>query len=346
MGTPDQNRYQGGGLRGAGPKRASFVRRAMRLCLPEETTVQLPGLGELGICPAVIEVEAGWISTAGGSCEAVRLERDDGQLLLLVERGFALRTVNAILGCEAVVATGPLSRIERGIFDGVVAAVLSGMACPPDVRLHGGAGQFSPTEAIVVELSLGLRGAAGRAWLCAEAEFLARTLASSARMLATVSLELGRTAVPVSELAEAGEGDAVVFDGTAALSSAEPWPIQIRRGDVVLPALLRPDGAIGLSSIRADERDYGTLTRVERGPSRTAASCNQAAASDADRVEIVAELGRVEVAELARLLFGAPLDGSRSDRILLRLDDTAWAEGEIAAIDGELAVRIRRKLAA
>jgi hypothetical protein len=159
-------------------------------------------------------------------------------------------------------------------------------------------------------------------------------------------LEIGRTRVPLSQLAAATAGDVVVFDEVAALSAADPWPvrIRIRARDVVVSASLRPDGI--LAGGEADDLDIVTQAerRWARIPAQTHSAQSSPAKADAS-AEIFAEFGRFGGSALAGLLRGDPLDRGRGDPIVLRLADTPWAEGRIVAFDDALAVRITRKLA-
>ena len=193
-----------------------------------------------------------------------------------------------------------------------------------------------------------LRGVAGRAWLGASVGFFARILTTHApgpgQAPAMVCVELGRTRLPISELAAAKAGDLVIFDGVAALPSADPWPVHLCRGGIEILALLRPDGVVVASDSETDQQDDRGVTKCERRQARRSAGV---AGEKADAcTEIAAEIGRIQGAALASFLCGEPLDSVRDAAILLRRDGTPWAEGEIFALDGEFAVRITRTLAA
>jgi hypothetical protein len=277
----------------------------------------------------------------------VRIERAGTEALLLVEKGFALHTVNTLLGHAPAISDGPLSRIERGLFHGVLAASCARLGFISTVGLCAEERETPDSDSIVIEASVGLRGGAGRAWLCASAEFLVHILATQApaskKPSAMLCLELARTLVPVAQLAAATAGDGLVFDEVAALPAADPWPIRIRNGGAVVSASLRPDGILA----SGDVDDLGIVTQAERRSARIPTPSDPAKFSpgSTDTVEIVAELGRLQGASLARLLGGAPLDWVRGNSILLRLADAPWAEGEITAHDDAFAVRITRKLA-
>ena len=312
-------------------------------------SIQLPGLGHLVLRAQVLESEAtpAWIADVRQSCEEVSVVCAGGAALLLVDRGFALHAVNAILGCEFVAAAGPLSRIEHGILQGTLAALSAHLGLPPDVRLCADGCQAPLLGPIAIEVSLRLRGVTGRAWVCASEEFLTKslTMQKPEPAQATVRLELGCTRVPILELAEAKEGDVVVFDGVVALSATDPWPIRLIRGKAAIPASLRPDGT--LAGAGGDGAASGSATKDER-PSWRAPAISDSAAGTARNgrcADVTAEIGCVRGAALAGLLCNRPLGLGRSDPILLRVDETPWAEGEIVASEGDLAVRITRRLA-
>ena len=325
--------------------RGNWVRQVMRVCLPREKAVELTGLGALILRPAVPVTSAAWLSGMRRSCEEVWIECAGTRALLLVEGAFALGAVNAILGYQSAVAARSLSRIERGILHGLLATLCARLGLLSTVRVCPEDRQTALPDPLLIEISLTLREASGRAWLCATDEFLARILTTQATSLgrssSAVCLELGRTRVPLSELADAREGDAIVFDGVAALVATDPWPIHIRRGDIAAPAWLRPDGV--LLGEDADDRDCGVSTKVERR-ARISLAQPDAAVTDPGG-EVAAEIARLDGTALVGLLGGAPLGQGRGQSVLLRLADVAWAEGEILAVDGELAVRITRKLA-
>lgn len=340
----EQGEHLGGEPRRDVRGRVALVRQVVRGCLPGELAIDLPGLGELVLRPVVSESDTAWFRKARRSCEAVLLKCAGTEALLLVERGFALHTATAVLGHDTAGAAGSLSRIERGLLHGVLAALSGRLGLLLTVGVCADERHAQDSDSIVIEASMGLRGIAGRAWLCASVEFLAQILTTLPPTSEKPTLELGRTRVPVSQLAAATAGDVVVFDEVAALSASAPWPVRIRVRDVVVSASLRPDGI--LASGEAD--DLGIVTQAERRWARIPAQTNPAQSLPAkadDSAEISAEFGRFGGTSLAGLLCGDPLDRGRRDPIVLRLADTPWAEGQIVAFDNALAVRITRKLA-
>jgi len=323
----------------------NWVRQMMRLCWPREGAVALAGLGPLIFQPAVCETDVAWLLRVRRSCEEVLIECAETSALLLVEGTFALGAVNAILGLPLAPAVRSLSRIERGVLHGLLATLSARLGLLPAVRVCPEGRQTEMSDPVVIEISLRLGEAIGHAWLCATEEFWVRILATQATSLGPSStvfcLEFGRTRVPVSELSDVREGDAIVFDGVAALVATDPWPIQIRRGGIAVAASLGADGVVVAEA--ADDRDCGVSTKVERRATVPLARPHAAVAVPGG--EVTAEIARLDGAALGGLFGGAPLGRGRCQSVLLRLADAPWAEGEILAVDGEFAVRITRKLA-
>lgn len=335
---------------GAPNGRLLFARHVVRVCLPGEIVVAMPGLGEVVCRPVMHGNDAAWMPNTRPACEEVCIASTDARALLLVESAFARHIVQSILGCDPVSAVRPLSRIERGVLHGALAAWAARLGLLPEVRVCAGESPTPGPDSLVIEARMGLRGGFGRAWVCATVECLARFLSSQSPHAepssAQVAVELGRTGLLVSELAEAREGDVVVFDGVAALTETEPWPVLIRGGHAATPAVLRPDGVLVAAGSARIDVEAGKTTKVERIAGRSGQRFGPANhAADAVSVEIVAEIGRLRGAALAALLRGASHGTGRSQSILLRRDGSAWAEGELLAIDNALAVRIKRKLA-
>ncbi len=333
----------------AGRRRKALLRQVTRVCLPHEKTVELAGLGSVILRPSLPQKGPVGLSRIRQSCEEALIECADTSALLLIEHAFALDAVNAILGYGLAMAARSLSRIERGLLHGLLASLCTRLGFSPSVRVGPQDRQLPISDPVVIEIALQMGQAAGHAWLCATDEFLANILTAQAttpvRSLSVLRLELGRTRVPAAGLADAREGDVVVFDGVAALSAEEAWSIHIRRGDDATPASLLPDGIVVVED--ADEREGGTTTKVERRAMRPLAPSDPATA-DAG-TEVAAEIACLDGNTLGELLGGAPREGGRwkgrCRSVLLRLADVPWAEGEILAVDGEFAVRITRKLA-
>jgi hypothetical protein len=324
------------------------LRQVTGIYLPQEKTVELTGLAAVILRPSLSKKGSVDLSGIRPSCEEALIECAGSSALLLVERAFALDVVNAILGHGPAMLVRSLSRIERGLLHGLLAASCTRLGFSSSVRVGPQDRQLPMSESVVIEIGLELGQSVGHAWLDAPDELLANILTTQAmtpvRSSSGLRLELGRTRVPVAELAEAREGDAVVFDGVAALPAEDGWPIHICRGDSAIPATWLPDGVVVVED--ADDRDRGAATKVERRATRSLLPSDPATA-DAG-TEVAAEVACPGGDTLAALLRGTPLDGGRwkgrCRSVLLRLAGAPWAEGEILAADGEFAVRITRKL--
>jgi hypothetical protein len=346
MCVDEQGDYLGneplGDLRG----RVALVRQVIRGCLPGEVTANLSSLGDLVLRPAVRD-DAPWLSNLRGSCEEALIECGGAAAVLLVENGFARHAVNGVLGHEPAITAGSLSRVERGLLHGVLALLSARLDVPISVGACSAERQAPASGSVVIEASLQLRGGTGRAWVCASVEFLAQILANqsptSEKPSATICLELARTRVPASQLAEANAGDVVVFDEVDARPAMEPWPVGIRTGDTLVQAALRPDGVLTSPAVE----EPGSVAHDKRRTACASTQSDQATTKPSPLegwAEIRAEIGTFQGGSLARLLCGAPLDGGRGSSTLLRMADTPWAEGEVVALDGAFAVRIKRKL--
>ncbi len=330
-------------------RRKAVLRQVTRVFLPHESTVELTGLGAVLLRPSLLEDGTVELSRIRPSCEEALIACVDTSALLLVEHPFALDAVNALLGCGQAPAPRSLSRIERGLLHGLLATLCTHLGLSSSVRVGAQDCPLLVSDSVIIEIALRMGQCAGRAWVFATDEFLANVLITQAMTpvgsSSVLRLELGRTRVPVAGLADAREGDAVVFDGVAALPVEGAWPIHLRRGDNATPASLLADGIVAVED--ADDRDDRTVTRVERRATHPHSPFNPTLA-DAG-TEIAAEIASLDGGTLGALLGGAPLDrGGRKGpcrSVLLRRADVPWAEGELLTVDGELAVRITRKLA-
>ncbi len=328
-----------------------------RVCLPGPTTVPLPGLDALAVRCRVVASEAArpWIQDEGRSCECVFLECGASFAELMVERRLALGLVATLLGSPVPVVIRPLSRIERGILEGMIAALLSRLALAPAIRLAA----RDRTEADLASFSLGIfaemPGLAGRAILCGTEVFFERAGAAQGaslepgNVLATLRVELAHTCLSRSELAALSEGDAIVFEEFAALLPSDPWPVQVPLGEVVVSARAYPDGSITIEDGVAGQASHDARARFE-GPAAGGVGLPASELPTRPRegsVEITAELGtiRIEEADRAGLLSDLSIGRARPRQVHLMIGDTSWAEGEILALGGEFVVRVTRKLA-
>jgi hypothetical protein len=274
----------------------------------------------------------------------------------MVERGLALGLVNAVLGLPMPVVIRPLSRIERGILEGMIAALLSMLALAPAIRLVAGDRAVTELASLSIGISAEMRGLAGHAFLCGADEFFERAWAAqgasleAGKVLAMLRVEVAHTRLSRSELGALLEGDAIVFEEFGALLPSDPWPVQVRLGEVVVPARAFPNGSITIEDGVAAQAGHDARTRFE-GPAASGVGLASELATQSREgsvsVEITAELGTIRIGEADRagLLRDLRIGIARPKQIHLMIGDTSWAEGEILALGGEFAVQVTRKLA-
>ena len=337
----------GSGARDELRRHLAMVRQILRVWLPGEIAVTLPCLGDLILRTSVLAGDAAWLSSVqGSSCESTQIECAGSKGTLAVERGFALHIVNTLVGCESALASGPLSRIERGLLHGALVGLAGRLHLPPEVRVSVGA-PAPAAEALVIEVSMVLGEVSGRAWMCASLEFLSRYLevesAGSSVDSQAVRIELGRTRVPRSDLNAAQSGDLVVFDEVRALSEEEAWTVHLRHGDSSLPASLCLDGALVFAreNVLGRQAEVPTWADGPVLPVDGPRFGEKAKAQD----DLAAEIGCISPAALAAYLRGLPMNLERAHRILLRRNGMAWAEGDLLAFENAMAVRITRLVA-
>jgi flagellar motor switch/type III secretory pathway protein FliN len=270
--------------------------------------------------------------------------RDEGRLAL--DAALAGRIVAVALGADATVgpSLGRLGPGARGIVAGFVAGVLHAAGAPLAVALAAPpAGGRVEGEGVVVSLRIGAAGATGWAALEVPRGWLedAVGLPSEPRELAALAVdaavELGRTSLTAGELSSVAPGDAVVFDGVPALDAPGPWGVRLVIGEHGAAATVTPDGAVVLA---------GSFWPVSAPADGAARGRGDTTALTALPIEVVAEVARVRLRgdELVALQPGRPLvvDGVRAGPVVLRVSGQPWAEGTLADVDGELAIRVTR----
>jgi hypothetical protein len=328
------------------------------ICLPGEIVVQVNGLGSLVLRPTILgsRITKTHAESARSCCEVLTLECGEGFGWLLVERRLALQLVHTLLGVNAPTVSRPLSRIERGLLEGVLALLSARLGYSPALHLCTEATQspISPimAGAMTLEILIEFHGQVFHAWLCVNDLFITEAWTTwqgtSGQASTTFRLELARTRIPAADLAMAEECDWVVFEETAPLSPSDPWPVEIRRGRFVIPAHLHPNGSLQIKDIDFDDLEDDTDTKPERFAIHSnvgnEVKCRTSGAGPFE--EIVAEIGDYQLSgnELAGLLSEGRLKMGRNNLVNLRRQETPWAEGKLTEIDGEFAVRITRKL--
>lgn len=340
--------------------------------LPARTAVTLGGLGRLEI--RVAGLAAGDRARAELVSLGLGRPRIEGRVSVdvLLARALvqaALRDHAASVATPAVAAgsgsfVGQLGFGERGVLAGLVARVFESLDLPLALALDAPA--RGDAELLVVALEITAVGVRG--W--AELEVPTRWLGEVARVVpggealgaldVTARLELCRTFIKASDLAGVAEGDAVVFDGRAALDLVGDWPVALVMGEASADAALSMTGRLevrrSFRALAANRIEEGTLTgevvddtgdgRDEDAGSEVTARIDVTAVLAAVPVEVVAEVGRIVLRgdEVLGLAPGVVLSlgGPRVAEVTLRVGDQAWAEGELVDVEGALAVRITR----
>jgi hypothetical protein len=303
------------------------------LILPEAWKIDLAGLGTatLRIAGFNQQTTAALLGQARGTCEAFALP-SMGPGLLLVERRLACCLVSMVLGLPMPALASPLSRIERGIVGGLVAGALGKLGLGCGVHLAWTEACEVGPDAVALDLWASLDSEGGRIWLCATPSALWRSCEgaalSSGSSPAVLQLELARTRLARSDVLTAAEGDIVVFEETAVLSSSSTWTLQVCCRGRRTSAVLDPDG-----SVWADEQAATTIRIVAgQGVCSSAGEC----------VEVTAEIAHAAAEDQPDR---PSARSARGDGILLRVGESDWAEGALCEAGGRLAVRITRTLA-
>jgi hypothetical protein len=313
---------------------ASLMAFVIRAALPPSTTVALPVLGDVTVAVEDRQIRPEQAVNLALGCHGIGLSLSGASAVLWVEKGLARLAVDVLLGRQPSPCMGvggqELSRIERGLLQGAAAAIAMALGLPPAIGF-GGAAERIASGPVVVRIRVEIAGTSGHAWLCSSEEFAKQVL--RAEMIdPQLVVELSRTVVACADIASASESDAIVFDETAAALASDRWPVFLRVGNTVARAELLPDGKLTVVE-SGDAQEQATKGDRRRGHShaeRTAAG-----------VKIVAEIARFAGAQLAALIDQAAL--SRGAGVTLRIADARWAEGNITAIDGCLAVRLTKR---
>jgi flagellar motor switch/type III secretory pathway protein FliN len=291
----------------------------------------------------------GATAALGGEAFALSRGREVGRLVL--DAALAGRVVAVALGAEAALAPhlGRLGPGARGVVAGFVASVLDAAGAPLAVSLEpAGLDGTGTLDAVVVSIGVAAVGGAGWAALEVPAGWLddAARLPSDPRELEALaidaSVQLARTTLSAGELSALAPGDAVVFDGEAALAPEATWPARLVVGGHAASALVAADGILTMTG---GFRPTGVRPA---GGAAASAGRGDTTALVALPVGVVAELARVRLRgdELVTLEAGTAisLGGARLDGVVLLAEDQPWAEGELVDVEGELGVRVTRRL--
>jgi hypothetical protein len=307
-----------------------------QLCLPQEVVVSLPPAGTLRLRPKLVERR--WCAVcadgSGAQGDAILLHCAGQPALLLVEPRTACGLVNAVLGLAQPLLAGPLSRIERGVLEGTVAAILAKLGRVLAIGMRGGVPDSWPPGAFALEIAVGLRGEMGCAWLVASDLAWERLwkMREPGGDETAPWLEVAHTRVPAHELAQAEVGDTIVFDETAARSPEAAWPARVLWQGRALAAWWSAAGEVSLAEDSAPEAE----TQAE---ARRAGEPHQAAGGEVPWVEASAGVDIVAWELSAR----APLVVSRGQPVGVRVGDRYFAQGEVTQHEGAFAMVITRK---
>jgi flagellar motor switch protein FliN/FliY len=330
-----------------------------RAALPRTISVDLRGLGALEVRP----VRIGFFAEDERGGESFTLQVRGQPARLRIDSPLALRLVTTLTGARPATTVRTLAAGERGVLAAVVVAVVEAAGLGGAVRVSLSQGPAPGPDVIGVELRVVAAGSVGLArlelpptaipglsvaapaWSRRAAALSRATAQDLARAEVPVALELARTRISGAELSAARPGDAVAFDVAAPTDGL--WPIELRFGDSVIPAVLYPDGRLQpRGPLEGPASEVATMnTEPNTAPDPSLPLSDEAArVLAAAPIEIVAEVGRLSLRgeELVGLLEGGVLSlgPRRPAQVSLRVGGRLWALGELVAIDDELGVRI------
>ncbi|MGB8299140.1 MAG: FliM/FliN family flagellar motor switch protein [Polyangia bacterium] len=328
-----------------------------RLRVPSAVAIAAKGVRQLEIFPDRVSIASEATGSGDGDgMDWFSLECDGQCGWLGVDHRISLALVRAVLGGPAPDAIRPLGRGERGVMAAIVLSALDAIRVSQKVELGLGSGPPVPgADRLVVGGSVRIAGGlGGRAALVVPVAWLAESAGTGPitahldGLVASATLQLARTDLLGAALAAAAVGDAVVFDGTAQVQAAHPWPCCLRVGDFAAPVRLGADGTVIMvgSFTQAEEDAKPMASQNENTPGKPAqpSSPEVAEVLASAPVEVVAEIGRFTLRgdELAGLMKGGVLGlgPRRIDAIQLRVGGQPWAVGELVSVGDELGVRI------
>ncbi len=314
----------------------------VQLGLPSELAVRLAGAGEVTVRPRLSRrtSAAGWPGGSGRDQEMVALDFGGEAARLFLEARLAVGIVNAVLGLRPPPFAGPLTRIERGVLTGALAALVAELGLTPGIVIGGvPAPDDSWREAI--EFSVGLGANLGYGCLTMSDGFLDRV--GRAWVGSAVPLEpridLATTTIAPPDLVSAASGDQVVFDETPALPANEDWPVQARCAANRASAWWLPDGRL-LAREDPPGGDATLATRPEGVTGMARGSVKRDLVETS--VRVVAGYDGLSV-DADR---GPGLMVARDAPVVLEVGGQPWAYGVLGQVAGALAVTITRRLEA
>jgi hypothetical protein len=299
-----------------------------QLCMPDEFVVPFGARGEMVVRPRLLEeaeTQAWRQSPPVG--ERFCLTCAGGISSLIVEPPLAAAVVAQVLGLALSVGA-PLTRIEKGVLTGALAAMLSQVGLAPSVRI----GECRPADpaALFLAFAVELSGKSGQGWLLATDGLLdaAWRRWPGFGPASDIELELAETAVATAELEDAAIGDLIVFDGVAGARAEVAWPVIMRRGDRRMAALWMADDSLVIAAASAG------MAGVRPSPPAAGSPAPPAAAPATARVIALCPV------ETASLTWKGPFVQPRDGRVVLLAGGTSWARGQVVARDGDFTVAI------
>lgn len=319
----------------------AFLRRSgaclllARLLSPTEMGLVLPRVGTMRLRLAYLDPEdAALVPRGGPGVEVFEGGETDGPAVV-IESTFARHLVDRLLGRPLAPLPSPLSRIERGLLAGLVVVASSrlGLCLGIDAKANAASPSQLDRQGLCLRLSMAIAEHEGLVWLHASQSCVERCLRNApawARIASTqLRFELARTEVPRADALAAAVGDVVAFDETRAISAASPLALSLGHGQSQkrVGVVLGSDGCF-----RPDPRGDPTVP------------LDASAGECAERTQVVAEVGGWREAAAEPGTSAADPSPLTCARILLRLGEVDWAEGQPCDLAGRLGVRLTRKL--
>jgi type III secretion system YscQ/HrcQ family protein len=287
-----------------------------------------------------------------------------------VDRGFALHLARLVIGAPAPVVRRPLGGTERGALAALLGELARSAGVPVSaIELTAPAPDAGHPPGVRVAVTVRAGGQTGwidlvlpESWWQSPPQ--AEWREAHGALPLVLRVQAGETHLRHGDLASATAGDALVFEGLAALDGGgAAWACTIDLGGCTAPALWGADGGLRLAggflrsslpggtSLEQHGKDFATMPTTDTQPDHHATTPETPAGrTEAARllggapVAVVAELTRLTISgdELLGLVAGAvvPLGVRRPASVTLTIAGRPWASGELVNVDGELAVRV------
>ena len=306
--------------------------------------VTLPPFGDLSFTFSIL----GPTEPPATNDALFRLRRGHECGWLVVDGLGGLRVVAAVLGLPAPRIHRAMSAAERGVLAAVVMSIVR--LSPSTVVSRSTRHEWSSAGLARIEVRAASEMVSERCFLDIPASWLPpvadpdypETTLRRSGLRFPLSLELARTILTAEEWAQAGPGDAVVFDEPSrADRNGAPSGLEAVIGEYAAPLTIVAAGQARL------DRPFKTRDREARSAmaQETTRNLNTNMLAAAP-IEVVAEIGRlalradeVMTLEQGSILTFGPTAPTRVD---LRIGGQLWATGELVNVDGQLGVRLLR----